>query len=125
MTTFELGIDKGEKNDVVAIKIGIYNIRSGHAGNLEGALRAMHKMHMDIIILTETKLMDERHKKWAFGYYVMDTKAISPHQGGIAPIYRTSEYWQMDSARCLTQCYWLPAGDRGNALLLCWWLHPN
>jgi hypothetical protein len=45
MTTFEFGTDKGNMNDAVAIKIGTYNIRSGCAGNLEGALRAMHTMH--------------------------------------------------------------------------------
>jgi hypothetical protein len=38
MPTFELGTDKGKRNDAVAIKIGTYNIRSGRAGNLEGAL---------------------------------------------------------------------------------------
>jgi hypothetical protein len=80
MTNFELGTDKGERNDAVAIKIGTYNILCGRAGNLEGVLRAMHKMHMDIIILAETKLT------------VVAMKAISPHQGGIALIYRTAEY---------------------------------
>jgi hypothetical protein len=59
MKNFELGTYNGERNDVVAIKVGTYNIRSGHAGNLEGSLRAMYTMHMDIVILTETKLMDE------------------------------------------------------------------
>jgi hypothetical protein len=38
MTTFELGTDKGKRNDAVAIKVSTYNIRSGRAGNLEGAL---------------------------------------------------------------------------------------
>jgi exonuclease III len=92
MTNFELGTYKGERNDVVAINIGTYNIGSGRAGNMEGALRAMHKMHMDIVILTERELMDERHTKRAFGYNVVAMKAISPHQGGISLIYRTSEY---------------------------------
>jgi hypothetical protein len=100
MATFELGTDKGERNYVVSIKIGTYNIRSGRAGNLEGYLRAMHKMHMDIGILTEMRLTDERHAKRAFCYDVVATKAISPHQGGIALIYRTSEYWQVESVRC-------------------------
>jgi exonuclease III len=84
----------------VAIKIGTYNIRSGRAGNLEGALCAMHKMHMDIVILKETKLKDERHTKRAFGYDVVATKAISPHQEGVSLIYMTSEYWQVESVRC-------------------------
>jgi exonuclease III len=60
----------------------------------------MHNMHMDIVILTETKLTDEQHTKRAFGYDVVNTKAIIPHQGGIALIYRTSEYWQVESVRC-------------------------
>jgi exonuclease III len=51
----------------------------------------MYNMHMDIVILTEMKLTDGRHTKRALGYDVVATKAISPHQGGVALIYRTSE----------------------------------
>jgi hypothetical protein len=60
----------------------------------------MHKMHMDIVILTEMKLTDERHIKRAFGYDIVVTKAISPHQGSVALISRTSEYWHVESVRC-------------------------
>jgi hypothetical protein len=45
----------------VAIKIGTFNIQSGCAGNMEGVLWAMHNMHMDIFVLREMKLTDERY----------------------------------------------------------------
>jgi hypothetical protein len=45
-------------------------------------------------------LTDERHTNRAFGHNRVATKAIIPHQGGIALIYRTSEYWQVESVRC-------------------------
>jgi hypothetical protein len=72
--TNDTDIDKGEDDDIASIRIGTYNIRNGRAGNLEGALRAMNKMNMDIVLLTETKLTDDQHTRKAFGYDVVATK---------------------------------------------------
>jgi hypothetical protein len=91
--TNDTAIDKGEDDDIASIRIGTYNIRNGRAGNLEGALREMNKMNMDIVLLTETKLTNDQHTKRAFGYDVVATKARSKAQGGVALIYRESEYW--------------------------------
>jgi exonuclease III len=75
------------------IIIGTYNIRNGRAGNLEGGLREMNKMNMDIFMLTETKLANEKHTKRSFGYDVVATKSRLKAQGGAALTYRASEYW--------------------------------
>jgi exonuclease III len=91
--TNDTAIDKGEDDDIALIRIVTYNIRTGRAGNLEGALRAMNKMNMDIVLLTETKLTNEQHIKRAFGYDVVATKESSNAQGEVALIYRESEYW--------------------------------
>jgi hypothetical protein len=56
-------IDKGEDDDIAWIRIGTYNIRNGRTWKLEGGLREMNKMNMDIVLLTETKLMDEQYTK--------------------------------------------------------------
>ena len=69
------GEERGKK-----IKIATYNIRSGRAGNLESALRALEQMEVDLAILTETKLTDDRHTKFNFGYRVVATKAASHNQ---------------------------------------------
>jgi exonuclease III len=97
--TNDIAIDKGEDDDIASIRIGTYNIRNGRAGNLEGALRAMNKMNMDIVLLTETKLTNDQHTKKAFGYDVVATKARSKAQGGVALIYRESEYWTVESVK--------------------------
>jgi hypothetical protein len=85
-------IDKGEDDDIASIRIGTYNIMNGRAGNPEGALRVMNKINMDIVLLTETKLTNDQHTKKAFGFDVVVTKARSKAQGGVALIYRESEY---------------------------------
>jgi hypothetical protein len=97
--TNDTAIDKGEDDDIASIRIGTYNIRNGRAGNLEGALRAMNKMNIDIVLLTETKLTNEQHTKKALGYEMVATKARSKAQGGVALIYRESEYWTVESVK--------------------------
>jgi exonuclease III len=92
--------DKGEDDDIASIINGMYNIRNGRAVNLEGALREMNKMNMDIILLTETRLTNDQHTKRAFGYDVVAIKARSKAQGGVALIYRESEYWTVESVKC-------------------------
>jgi hypothetical protein len=59
--TNDTAIDKGDDEDIASIRIGQLNIRNGRAGNLEGALRAMNKMNIDIVLLTETKLTNDQH----------------------------------------------------------------
>jgi hypothetical protein len=97
--TNDTDIDKGEDDDIASIRIGTYNIMNGRAGNLEGALWAMLKMNMDIVLLTETKLTNDQHTKKAFGYDVILTKTRSKAQGGVALIYRESEYWTVESVK--------------------------
>jgi hypothetical protein len=97
--TNDTAIDKGEDDDIASIRIDTYNIRNGRAGNLEGGLRAMKKMNIDIVLLTETKLTNDQHTKKAFGYDVVATKARSKAQGGVALIYRESEYWTVESVK--------------------------
>jgi hypothetical protein len=48
----------GAASERASIRIATYNIRSGRAGRLEMALRAMNQMNVDIGILMEAKLTD-------------------------------------------------------------------
>jgi exonuclease III len=66
---------------------------------LEGALRAMNTMNMDIVLLTETKLTNDQHTKKALGYDVVATKARSKAQGGVVLIYRESKYRTVESVK--------------------------
>jgi exonuclease III len=78
----DTAIDKGEDDDIASIRIGTYNIRNGCAGNLEGSLRAMNKMNMDIVLLTEIKMTNDQHTKRAFWYDVVATKAFASRGTG-------------------------------------------
>jgi hypothetical protein len=92
-------IDKGGIDGTSSIIIGKYNIGNGRAGNLEGPLRAMNKMDMDIVLLTETKLTNDQHTKRAFEYDVVATKARSKTKGGVVLIHRESMYWTVESVK--------------------------
>jgi exonuclease III len=72
------------------MRIATYNIRNGQQGNLESALRALQFMYVDLAILQETKISDEKYTKAYFGYEVLASKADTVFQGGIALAYRTS-----------------------------------
>jgi hypothetical protein len=88
-------INKGEKNDTVAIKLATLNIQSGRAGNLEGALRATEKISIDIVVLKETKIVDDKYTKKAFGYEGVAMRAVNMVQGGLVLAYLQSAYWQI------------------------------
>jgi hypothetical protein len=85
-TMSDVEMDKGEKDEVVAIRIGAYDIRSGRAGTLESALRVMKHMNMDIDLSYEAKLTDEWYTKQYVGYEVITMKVKSMFQGGVALI---------------------------------------
>ena len=78
--------------DRVSISIGTYNIRGGRAGRLEAALRAMQQMNLDIGILTETKLTNGIHTRQSSGFQVVATEARSAHQGGVALVFKESNF---------------------------------
>jgi hypothetical protein len=63
------------------IKIVTFNIRNGRAGNLEVALRAIEKMEIDIDVLCEMELTDDKYTKLSHSYEVVATNAKSSAQG--------------------------------------------
>ena len=69
----------------VALLIGTLNIRSAHHGNLEATLRGLKEMHVDVAVLTETKLTSDKHTTNHFGYTVCGSFAQSSSKGGVSP----------------------------------------
>jgi hypothetical protein len=63
------------------------------------AAKGLHQMSVGCAVLTETKLTD-RYPKFISGYQVISSKAMSPHQGGVALLWRDSE----DQGFWLRQC---------------------
>jgi hypothetical protein len=68
-------------------------------GNAEVALRAIAQVNVDITILTETKLTDDRYIKYSHGYEVIATTSKSSAQGGVALSYRDDEAWQVEAVK--------------------------
>jgi hypothetical protein len=51
-----------------SIAFALFNIWSGHNGGLEGALRAMDQLGVDISFLLETKLTGGMYTHYSSGY---------------------------------------------------------
>ncbi len=52
------------------------------------AAASLAQMRVGLAVLTETKLVDDRHPKTASGYTIMCSKAVSRHQGGVALVWK-------------------------------------
>ena len=65
-----------------------YNIRSGLAGGLASALRAMGDMGVDIGVLQETKLNGGIYARHGAGYSVFATDSKNRNKGGVALFWK-------------------------------------
>ena len=66
------------------VRIGTLNVRSGRNANLDCALRGSQILGIDIIVLTETKIDNEKYTRYSHGYEIHATKAVSKIQRGVA-----------------------------------------
>ena len=66
------------------LRVGTLNVRSTQGGNLESTLKSFWQMKVDVAVLTETKLTNDKHTTNRFGYSVCATEARSSSQGGVA-----------------------------------------
>ena len=90
------GIPTGEG---VPIRFGTYNIRNGHNGGLELALRGMAQANMDLGIFQETKCTDGIYTGESAGYSFVATNAPSQHRKGVAMFYRPSPHFAVEAVR--------------------------
>jgi hypothetical protein len=75
--------------------VGAWNIRSARGGGLAAAVKGLRQMGVGCCILTETKLTDARYSKCISGYSMIASKAVSPHQGGVALLWE-NEHWDFE-----------------------------
>lgn len=78
---------RGQRHIRGTFKVASWNIIDGRKGMLSAA-RGLHQLNVDIAILTETKITDNRYPKVTSGYQVRCTQAASSHQGGVALLWR-------------------------------------
>ena len=55
------------------------------------AAAGLVQMRVGLVVLTETKLVDNSHPKTASGYSIMCSKAKSGHQGGVALMWKEND----------------------------------
>ena len=83
------------------LRIGTLNVRSCQGGNLEATLKNLQKMQVDVAVLTETKLTNDKHTVFHDGYSVCASKARRSLQGGVALIFtRSDPRFDMTLFRC-------------------------
>ncbi len=68
-----------------------WNIVDGRRGRLAQAAAGLAQMRVGLAVLTETKLVDDRHPKTASGYTIMCSKAVRGHQGGVALVWKEDD----------------------------------
>ena len=78
------------------MKIGTNNVMSARGNRLNMAVRELHRMNIDLTVLTEAKLTVP-YTISAFGYQITATMAASPHQGGIALAWKENDSWHLES----------------------------
>jgi hypothetical protein len=72
-------------------RMATWNIVDGRRGRLAQAAAGLAQMRVGLAVLTETKLVDDRHPKNASGYTIMCSKAVSGHQGGVALVWNEDD----------------------------------
>jgi len=55
---------------------------------LTQAAAGLAQMRVGLVVLTETKLVDDRHPKTASGFSIMCLKTLIGHQGGVALMWK-------------------------------------
>jgi hypothetical protein len=85
-----------QPDGIGSILFASFDIQSGRNGGLEGALRAMDHLGVDIGILLETKLTGGIYTRYSSGYSVLALTATSVRQGGIALFWRGNNSYKVE-----------------------------
>jgi hypothetical protein len=76
-----------------------FNIQSGRNGGLEGALRAIDQLGVDVGFLLETKLTGGIYTRYSSGYSVLALTAMLVRQGGITLFWRGNNSYEVEEAQ--------------------------
>jgi hypothetical protein len=76
-----------------------FNIQSGRNGGLEGALRAMDQLGVDIGFLLEKKMTRGIYTRYSSRYSVLALTAMLVWQGGIALFWRGNNLYEVEEMR--------------------------
>ena len=72
-------------------RMATWNIVDGRGERLSQAAAGLAQIRVGLAVLTETKLVDDRHPKTSSGYAIMCSKAVSGHQGGVTLLWKEDD----------------------------------
>lgn len=76
--------DQHARPKIKCLKIATFNMLSARQFRLATMLRELDILHVDLALLTETKLTNDIYPKYGHGSQVSATRAQSPYKGGVA-----------------------------------------
>jgi exonuclease III len=82
------------------VTLATYNIQDGRNSRLVPVCRNLEAQHIDIAVITETRIHTEIHTRYCLGYDIFATYTTTQNQGGIALIYRQATNWHLESLLC-------------------------
>jgi hypothetical protein len=91
-----VAVPPSQPNGSGSIAIALFNIQSGRNGGVEGALREMDQMGVDIGFLLETKLTRGIYTGFSSGYEVFASTATLVQQVGIALFWRGNNFYEVE-----------------------------
>ena len=93
------GASPSRPDGIGSVAFALFNIQSGHNGGLEGALRAMDQLGVDIGFLLETKLTGGIYTCYSSGYLVLALTVTLVQQGGIALFWRGNNSFKVEETK--------------------------
>ena len=93
------GAPSPRPGDSGSVALALFNIQSSRNGGLEGALRAMDQLGVEIGFLVETKLTDGVYTQFLSGYKFVASTALSAWQGGIALFWRSNNLYEIKETK--------------------------
>jgi hypothetical protein len=93
------GASPSRPDGIGSIAFASFNIWSSHNGGLEGALRAMDQLGVDIRFLLETKSTGWIYTHYSSGYSVLALNATPVLQGGIALFWRGNNLYEVEETK--------------------------
>ena len=98
--TASLTTDASSRTDESGtFSIATWNIRSGRAGGLISATRALDSLNVHIGFLQETKITDGIYSRASHGYSIVASNAPSAHQGGVALCWKEDDAYELKETR--------------------------
>ena len=83
--------------------VAVWNVRCGRNAGLASVAKGLVQMGVDVAVLTEMKITDDRYPHLTSVYKVLSSKAASRHQGGIALLWKENHPGvEVEAAQILT-----------------------